>query len=127
MVLVVPLVAEVAAAAVAAADVSRSPRIAITCSNSLNCASCDTNWVPSVGFSGPWFLICATSSCRNMSVLGVVALVELDWDAPAAAAEAPVIALTEEACTLFYLYRLVIVLPGNALLLCRQPEDGTDG
>ena len=35
-----------------AASVSVSPRMAITCSSSLNCASCVTKVVLSVGFKG---------------------------------------------------------------------------
>ena len=44
----------------------------MTCSNSLNCANCETNCVLSVGFSGSWFWSCATRSCRNICSVGAV-------------------------------------------------------
>ena len=37
----------------------------MSCSRLENCANWLMNCVPSVGFSGFWFLICATRSCRN--------------------------------------------------------------
>src|ERR1700728_1127471 len=54
-----------------------SPRIPTTCSSSLICANWDTNCVLSAGFSGSWFWICATRSCKNISSVGVVELAEL--------------------------------------------------
>jgi hypothetical protein len=64
----------VAAAAVAASvtSVSVSLRICIICSSELNCASCETNCVLSVGFKGSWFCNCATKSWRNICSLGAV-------------------------------------------------------
>src|SRR5256885_3983271 len=43
----------------------------IICSSSLNCASCARNCVLSLGFSGFWFLICVTSSFKNVCLLTV--------------------------------------------------------
>src|ERR1039457_654452 len=46
-----------------------------------NCANWVRNWVPSAGLNGSWFLICATRSCRNMSLVtseAPVAAVVLD-------------------------------------------------
>src|SRR5260370_40180090 len=48
---------------------SVSCRTASICSTWLNWASWVTNWRLSVGLSGFWFLICATSSCRNVCSL----------------------------------------------------------
>src|ERR1035441_4241108 len=62
--------AALAALVASVASVSVSPRMAITCSSSLNCASWETNVVLSVGFSGSWFCNCATSNCRNICSVG---------------------------------------------------------
>src|ERR1700677_5023935 len=42
-------------------DVSR---LSLAC-NAENCASCDTDWVSSMGLSGSWFDSCVVSSCRK--------------------------------------------------------------
>src|ERR1017187_7894378 len=46
----------------------RSVPIFMDCSSCWNCANWVRNWVPSAGLNGSWFLICATRSCRNMSL-----------------------------------------------------------
>src|SRR5689334_12816153 len=72
-----------------------SCRIAITCSSWLNWASCETNCVRSMGFSGSWFLICVTSNWRNISVLGALRVAALEAacvSAPLAAPKSPLIA-----------------------------------
>ena len=43
------------------------------CSSVWNCASWVRNWTLSVGLRGSWFFICATSSCRNIFLVTVVA------------------------------------------------------
>src|ERR1017187_3194811 len=47
----------------------KSVPIFMDCSSVWNCASWVRNWVLSAGFSGSWFLIWATRSCRNMSLV----------------------------------------------------------
>jgi hypothetical protein len=95
------VVADVAEAVAEAARLSVSLRIPITCSSSLNCASCETNCVLSAGLSGSWFFICATNRFRNIDSLGVLsALAELEAELAAAlAAEEPVTGLTDDAMT----------------------------
>ena len=46
------------------------------CSDSVcdSWVSCWTNWAGSVGDSGSWFLICATSSLVNMSEVALAVL-----------------------------------------------------
>ena len=94
------VVADVVLAALwADARVSASVRMAMTCSSSLNWASCETNCVLSVGFRGSWFCSCATSSCRNISSVGADAVVAVAVVAADALVEAedPVNALTADA------------------------------
>src|ERR1039458_7935114 len=75
-----------------------SLRIPITCSSSLIWASGDTNCVLSVGFSGSWFLSCATRRFRNISsVDDVEPLVVDDDDDELLEADDPVTALTADA------------------------------
>src|ERR1019366_5230594 len=111
------VVPEVALAALCAdASVSVSVRMAMTCSSSLNWASCETNCVLSVGFRGSWFCNCATSSCRNISSVGADAVAAAVVDA-APVEEDPVNALTADAI----IYSLRLLAAGGAVFHLLDP------
>jgi hypothetical protein len=112
--------AALAALVASVASVSVSPRMAITCSSSLNWASCETNVVLSVGFSGSWFCSCATSNCRNICSVGAGMPLVNDDDADDAPAEADdaVIGLTADAISC----SLRLFAPGNATFQFLDPS-----